>query len=113
MNIEFVKQYLSDVKWNLDNSQWQVSGIIDRISNEYLKFDIRFLNDFNDKKGKLINSQSKADKVLFEEDTNWILVDTQELIKHMKQSNLKEIKLEELIKSIDWNIILSKKCCIY
>jgi hypothetical protein len=109
MNIEFVKQYLSNIKWDLDNSQWQVSGIIDRISNEYLKFDIRFLNDFNDKKGKLINSQSKADKVLFEDDINWILVDTQELIKHMKEFNLKEVKLEELIKSIEWNIILPKK----
>ena len=72
MNIKFVNQYLSNIKWNLDNSQWQVSGIIDRISNEYLKFDIRFLNDFNDKKGKLINSKSKADKVLFEDDINWI-----------------------------------------
>ena len=44
MNIEFVNQYLSNIKWNLDNSQWQVSGIIDRISNEYLKFDISFLS---------------------------------------------------------------------
>ena len=109
MNIEFVNQYLSNIKWNLDNSQWQVSGIIDRISNEYLKFDIRFLNDFNDKKGKLISSTSKADKVLFEDDKNWILVDTQELIKHMKEHSLKEVKLKELINNIDWNIILPKK----
>jgi len=109
MNIEFVNQYLSNIKWNLDNQQWQVSGIIDRISNEYLKFDIRFLNDFNDKKGKLINYKSNADKVLFEDDINWILVDTQELIKYMKEFNLKEVKLEQLIKIIDWNIILPKK----
>ena len=108
MNIEFVKQYLSNVKWK-DNNQWQVEGIIEKLSNQYLKFDIRFLNDFNDKRGKLINSKSKADKILFEDDKNWILVDTQELIKHMKTCNLKEIKLEELIKSIDWNIIIPKK----
>ena len=109
MNIEFVNQYISNIKWDLDNQQWQVSGIIERISNEYLKFDIRFLNDFNDKKGKLVNSKSQADKVLFENDKEWILVDTQELIKHMKEFNLKEVKLEELIKTIDWNIILPKK----
>ena len=109
MNIKFVNQYLSDIKWNLNNQQWQISGIIKNRLNEHLKFDIRFLNDFNDKKGKLINSQSKADKVLFEDDINWILVDTQELIKHMKEFNLKEVKLEELIKSIEWNIILPKK----
>ena len=109
MNIEFVKQYLSNIEWNLNNQQWQVLGIIDRISNEYLKFDIRFLSDFSDKKGKLISSQSKADKVLFEDNKNWILVDTQELIKYMKAYDLKEINLEELIKDIDWNIILPKK----
>ena len=108
MNIKFVKEYLTNVKWN-NNNQWQVEGNIKRLSNQYLKFDIRFLNDFNDKKGKLINSKSKADKVLFEDDKNWILVDTQELIKHMKAYGLKEIKLEELIKNIDWNIILPKK----
>ena len=108
MNIEFVKQYLSNTKWN-EGEDWQVEGNIKRLSNQYLKFDIRFLKDFNDKKGKLINSHSKADKVLFEDDINWILVDTQELIKHMKEFNLKEVKLEELIKGIEWNIILPKK----
>ncbi len=108
MNIKFVKEYLSNVKW-IDNKQWQVEGIIKKLSNQYFKFDIQFLKDFDDKKGKLINSKSKADKVLFEDDKNWILVDTQELIKYMKDHSLKEIKLEELIKNIDWNIILPKK----
>jgi superfamily I DNA and/or RNA helicase len=107
MNIKFVKECLKNVVWH-ENNSYQVEGLLKK-SNQYYKFDIRFLNDFNDKKGKLINSQSKADKVLFENDINWILVDTQELIKHMKAYSLKEIKLEELIKSIEWNIILPKK----
>jgi hypothetical protein len=108
MNIKFVKEYLTNIKWN-NNNQWQVEGNIKRLSNQYLKFDIRFLKDFDDKKGKLINSKSDADKVLFEDDQNWILIDTQELIKYMKDHSLKEVKLEELIKNIDWNIILPKK----
>jgi hypothetical protein len=108
MNTEFIKQYLTNV--NLINKEdWQVEGIIEKLSNQYLKFDIRFLKDFSDKKGKLINSKSKADKILFEDNKNWILVDTQELIKYMKDHGLKEVKLEELIKNIDWNIILPKK----
>jgi hypothetical protein len=107
MDIQFVKEYLTNVKWN-NTDQWQVEGLLKQ-SNQYLKFDIRFLKDFNNKKGKLIDSKSQADKVLFEDDKNWILVDTQELIKHMEQHSLKEVKLEELIKSIDWNIILPKK----
>ena len=108
MNIEFVNQYLSNIKWN-EGEDWQVEGNIKRLSNQYLKFDIRFLKDFNDKKGKLINSKSQADKVLFEDDKNWILVDTQELIKYMKISDLKQINLEQLLSNIDWNIVLPKK----
>jgi len=108
LNIKFVEEYLSNIKWE-NNEQWQVEGIIEKLSNQYLKFDIRFLNDFNDKKGKLINSKNQSDKVLFEDDKNWILIDTQELIKYMEEHNLKEVKLEELIKYIDWNIILPKK----
>jgi len=107
VNIKFVKEYLTNVKW-IDNNQWQVEGLLKQ-SNQYYKFDISFLKDFTDKKGKLVSSKSQADKVLFEDDINWILVDTQELIKHMKEFNLKEVKLEELIKSIEWNIILPKK----
>jgi hypothetical protein len=109
MNIKFVKQYLTNVKWN-NNQTWQVEGNIKKLSNQYYKFDIKYLSDFpRDKKGKLINSKSEADKVLFEDDQNWILVDTQEFVKYMKHNSLKEIKLEELIKNIDWNIILPKK----
>jgi hypothetical protein len=107
VNIEFVNQCLSNIKWN-NNDQWQVEGLLKQ-SNQYLKFDIRFLKDFKDKKGKLIDSRSQADKVLFEDNDSWILIDTQELIKYMKDHSLKEIKLEELIKNIDWNIILPKK----
>ena len=108
MNIKFVKQYLSNTKWN-EGEDWQVEGNIKRLSNQYLKFDIRFLKDFNDKKGKLINSKSQADKILFEDDKNWILVDTQELIKYMRISDLKQINLEQLLSNIDWNIVLPKK----
>ena len=107
MNIQFVNEYLINVTWN-ESKSYQVEGLLKQ-SNQYLKFDIRFLKDFNDKKGKLIDSKSEADKVLFEDDQNWILVDTKELIKYMKDHSLKEVKLEELIKNIDWNIILPKK----
>ena len=107
MNIKFVNECLTNVTWH-ENNSYQIEGLLKQ-SNQYLKFDIRFLKDFDDKKGKLINSKSEADKVLFEDDQNWILVDTQELIKYMKDHSLKEVKLEELIKNIDWNIILPKK----
>ena len=107
MNIQFVNEYLINVTWNESNS-YQVEGLLKQ-SNQYLKFDIRFLKDFNDKIGKLIDSKSKADKILFEDNKNWILVDTKELIKYMEKNSLKEVTLEALIKDIDWNMILPKK----
>ena len=108
MNINFVNKCLINVLWH-ENSSYQVEGLLKQ-SNQYYKFDIRYLSDFpEDKKGKLINSKSQADKVLFEDDENWILVDTKELIKYMKDHSLKEVKLKELIKNIDWNIVLPKK----
>ncbi len=107
MNVKFVNDCLNNVSWH-ENNSYQVEGLLIQ-SNQYYKFDISFLKDFTGKKGKLINSKSKSDKVLFEDNQNWILVDTQELIKYMKDHSLKEVKLEELIKNIDWNIILPKK----
>ena len=110
MNVNFVKEYLSNVRWNLDNNQWQVSGMIDRVSNEHLKFDIRFLKDFpKDKKGKLIKFHARADKVLFENNKQWILIDTQELMKYIKKHKLKEVRLEELLPNVEWTIVLPKK----
>ena len=53
-------------------------------------------------------SQSKPYWDLEDEDYDYI-IDTQGLIKYMKAYGLKEINLEELIKNIDWNIILPKK----
>lgn len=108
MNLKFIDECLLDIKWHESNS-YQVEGLLKK-SNQYYKFDVRYLSDFPENKiGKLINSESKADKVLFEDDKNWILIDTQELVKYMKAYDLKEIKIEELIKNIDWNIIIPKK----
>jgi hypothetical protein len=50
MNIKFVKEYLTNIKWQ-NNKSWQVEGHIKKLSNQYYKFDIRHLSDFADKKG--------------------------------------------------------------
>jgi len=105
---EFVNKYLTNVKW-CKNQNYQVEGLLNN-SNKYYKFDIRYLNDFpQNKTGKLIDSDSTADKVLFEDDKNWILIDVEEFVKYMIKHNLREIKVEELLLNIDWNIILPKK----
>lgn len=107
ININFVKECLSNITW-INEDTYQVEGLL-KDSNQYYKFDIRHLSDYpKDKKGKLINPKTKADKILFEDNQNWILVDTEELRKHMVNNKLKEVKLEELLNKIDWNIIIPK-----
>jgi len=53
MNIKFVKEYLTNVKWN-NNQTWQIEGNIKKLSNQYYKFDISFLKDFTEKKINLL-----------------------------------------------------------
>lgn len=109
LNIDFVNKCLKNIKWYDNNNDYQVEGLLKQ-SNQCYKFDIRYLNNYpKNKKGKLINSKSKADKILFEDEKNWILIDTKEFIKYMKNYNSKEIKLEEIIQNIDWNIKILKK----
>lgn len=109
-NTKFVEEYLTNIKWNENsNDQWQVEGLLKKLSNQYFKFDIRFLKIYDGIDGKLINSQSKADKILFEDVENWILIDAKEFIEYMKINKIKKINLIDVIDKINWNIILPKK----
>jgi len=51
---------------------------------------------------------SKADKIAFETIDSWILVDTQELLKYFKSNNSQKQHLDDLIKKLEWNIIIYK-----
>ena len=85
---------------------WNVSGILKNRSNQEFKFDLRPLNKDLSKKGSF---KTKADKMVFETISEWILVDIEELHNYIKQHKLKVVELEQLISKLDWNIILPKK----
>jgi hypothetical protein len=85
---------------------WDVSGILKDRSNQEFKFDLRPLNKNLSKKGSF---KTKADKMVFETHSEWILVDIEELHSYIKKHELKVIQLEDLINKLDWNIILPKK----
>lgn len=108
MNLKFVNDCLTDVKWDKE-IEWLVSGIINKKSNQYLKFDVRNLKEFTgDKKGKLINSKNPSDKILFEDSKKWILIDTKEFIEYMEKNKIIEVNLEDLVLNLEWNIIINK-----
>jgi hypothetical protein len=102
--IEFVKK-LSNIKYPNQNQKnkelWDVEGIL---HNQKFKFDLRPLSN-NAKQGSF---KTKADKIVYDINGQYIIVDVEELHKHLKDNSLKVVQLEDLIFKLDWNIILSK-----
>jgi len=80
---------------------WDVEGIL---HNQKYKFDLRPIKN-NYKVGFF---KSKADKMVFDIKNQWIILDVEELHQYLKQNELENVDLEELISSLDWNIILPK-----
>ncbi len=102
---KFVDKYLEDVEWNQNFSQgWNVSGVLKNRLNENLKYDLRPVT--NDMKEMSYNS--KADKIVFDIDEKYYIVDFKELSDFVKENKIKKIHLKKVIKDLDWNIILNK-----
>ena len=102
---KFVDKYLEDVEWNQNFSQgWNASGVLKNRLNENLKYDLRPVK--NDMKEMSYNS--KADKIVFDIDEKYYIVDFKELSDFVKENKIKKIHLKKVIKDLDWNIILNK-----
>jgi hypothetical protein len=102
------KKYLEDITYASPNQQqkelWNISGVLKNRLNQKLKFDTRPLT----KEGFKIGSfKTKADKMVFFID-KWIIVDVEELHQYLRENNVKDVQLEDLISKLDWNIILPK-----
>jgi len=80
---------------------WDVEGIL---HNQKFKFDLRPIKN-NMKIGYF---KTKADKMVFNMKDEWVIVDIEELHSYIKTQNLKDIRLEDLISKLEWNIILPK-----
>ena len=85
--------------------QWNIQGILKGRYNQSYKFDLRPLKN-NSKPGSL---KTKADKMVFDIEDKWIIVDIEELHTYIKEHKLKIVQLEDLISKLEWNIILPKK----
>jgi hypothetical protein len=83
------------------NELWDAEGVL---HNQAFKFDLRPLKN-NTKGGSF---KTKADKMVFDMKDQFIVVDTEELHQYLKDNNTKVVNLEQLISSLEWNIILPK-----
>ena len=104
--------YLTEVTYPTENQRkneiWDVEGRL-KNSNQIFKFDIRPLNPIENRLEKIGYFKSKADKMVFEAEKEWILFDLEELHEYIKSSNKKDFNIHELIDTLSWNLILSKK----
>jgi hypothetical protein len=104
---------LKDIIWPTkeeeEKEHWNVSGILNKNSNQHLKFDIRpMFNMPNNQLGKKGTTASKADKIVFETDEEWVVVDVLELNDYVKKQKSKIIQFEDLLTKLEWNIYISK-----
>ena len=88
---------------------WHVEGILHKKTNKSYKFDLSPIRKFTDvSEGKEGFFKTKADKTVFDFNKQWVILDNEELHEFLKERNIKDIALEELIKTLTWNIIINK-----
>ena len=83
------------------NELWDAEGVL---HNQLLKFDLRPLKN-NAKGGSF---RTKADRMVFDMKDQFIVVDTEELHQYLKENNIKDVHLQDLLSKLEWNIILPK-----
>ena len=106
----FVKECLKDITYPNKPKSWHVQGMLKDKSNQIFKFDVRGMSKIDDKKlEKTGNTNSNADKMVFETTTHWIILDILEMNKYIEKYNIKDVLFDDLLSKLDWNIILTKK----
>ncbi len=87
---------------------WDVEGILKNRLNVKYKFDTRPIKKHGDYFGKLGNTKSKADKMVFKTKKDYIIVDVKELHSYIRKNKLNKVYLQDLIKDLEWNICMVK-----
>lgn len=101
-------KFLSNIQYPGENDTWNIAGTLLN-SNEFLKFDVRDMFSLEENKlGKKIKTNNTVDKVVFELENKWVIIDQKELNKFLFESKLKVIELEILINKFEWTKIIFK-----
>jgi uncharacterized protein YjiK len=103
-------QIIYPTKEQEEKELWNVSGILNKNSNQHLKFDVRPGFEMPDGQiGKRSTILSKADKIVFETDKDWVIIDVLELHDYVKKQSSKVIQFEDLLNKLEWNIYIPKE----
>jgi len=108
--VEKFSKYLTNISYPTNsNSTWHISGRLKQ-SNQIFKFDVRdmFKIDLN-QNGKYIPLKSRADKIVFELDKTWVILDMEEFNTYIKKTKFRKVYLNDLLSKFDWSSILMKE----
>ena len=107
--VEKFAQYLTEIKYPTKKEHWNIGGVLKNKSNQYLKFDVRNMFHLPDGLlGKKGHTSSNADKMVFETENAWVILDIPEVCQYVKKHRLKIVYLEKLMAELEWNITLAK-----
>jgi two-component SAPR family response regulator len=110
---DFIKKHLTNIKHatkkEKEKELWDVAGILKNRLNKKLKYDLRpYHTDEIGRDVKPLTSKSKADKIVFEQQDKWVIVEAVELHGFIITHRLKEVNLDEIIDALEWNININK-----
>jgi|TARA_R100001163_G_C5051394_1_gene188188 hypothetical protein len=111
--ITFAKKHLNNARFPSEKTRktqlWDVSGILKNRYNERFKFDVRPLKImFDNKKAKKGSTKTKADKMVVETLSQWLIVDIKELHEYIFKNKIQHVYVEQIIKDLEWNVIIQK-----
>ena len=107
--VERFSENLIEVKYPTKPEHWNVAGIIKNKSNQHLKFDVRDMFKFPDGLiGKHGYTNTKADKMVFEGEKEWIILDIQEIHKYLRKHKKRILYLDDLVSQLEWSICIPK-----
>jgi len=97
------KKYLTKIEYPKKFEGWHIKGMLKGNSNNIFKFDlsntIKKENNRYERKGSFKN---KADKMVFEFEDQWIILDIEELNNYVKIHKLKDVSFNNLLEDLEW-----------
>ena len=86
-------KYLTAVEYPKEKTSWNIAGIL-KDKNAFYKFDVRDMKRESDnhlfQTGK---TDTKADKMVFEFNKQWVIIDIEELHKYIEEKKDKECNI--------------------
>jgi len=107
--VERFSENLIQVEYPIKKEHWNIAGVLKNKSNRHLKFDVRGM--FRLPEGPLAkkgSTSTKADKMVFETDKEWVIFDVPEIHKYLKKQQSKVLYFDKLVTELEWNISLPK-----